>query len=839
MSATAPTTLFFPLEEGASFDFARRFLDRRIQRLITAPAALTKASSSHRSPVASPALSIRSVIGIEEELASTCRTILDLVETNGFRFDEIGVIARTLDPYQTSLQALFDRHRIPFTTTAGRPLIHEPLCKVLIQLARLPADDFYRAAVLDVVTSPLCAATQDHHRSPHFRPEQWKLIVPALRITHGLDEWKRLERAGRSALHIEGTDEESGAMLDLDIAPEVISSLWEVLSPLLEAGAALPPRGTIGQLTESFRPIVMRYLRRPAPDETAQQEPHVARLASAWDAIDRIWITLGELDVLEEEVSWIEFVELLTHALERASVPEERRHQGVAILDAMAARGLPFKALFVLGLNEKVFPRYIREDAFLRDRHRRILDNTLGFKIDEKLSGYDEEALLFTLVRQAAASRLYLSFQRADDAGRMLVPSPYLAEIASPSSLEPQLAEPIPRRLTDRVTQRPAIRMFLPPTELAQWMVMNGQEPAGLLRAIGGEVDLFRHAEETLKRIEDDHAPLAAYDGLTGPLESHWTRLLQRGIAPTPLERYARCPFQYFAADVLKLEPIRPADMQEPDALLLGTLCHGALRFYYEQSASSRTSTEPIAEPGLAHQIETAVETAAKDCESSHCTGHYLLWELAKARMVELIGAAIAEDERARENDPFIPIGFEVEAEGTVPIPAGSDAHPLKVQGRVDRLDRHRDSGALRIIDYKFKAGATMKPEDRHLLQSAVRGSRLQPPLYAGLELPDRGKPRQIQFLYLAPNWRPSIVRSTFAADAWDTEAGSLMRRTVTLLLDGMRNGRFFIVPGSYCETCPYRVACRREHAPTWWRAHRANESKMLKELRAIRVKDA
>ncbi|MBA5866981.1 MAG: hypothetical protein GDA67_09855 [Nitrospira sp. CR1.3] len=839
VSATAPTTLFFPLEEGTSFDFARRFFDRHIRRLVTTPSALTRPSDFNQSAVASPALTIRSVIGLEEELASTCRTILDLVETNGYRFDEIGVVARTLDPYRSSLQPVFDRHRIPFTTTAGRLLIHEPLCKILIQLATLPADNFYRATVLDVVSSPLYVTALDHERSPHYRPEQWKLIVPALQITHGLDEWARLERAGRSALQLEGENEESGPALDLDIAPDAIGLLWQVVSPLLEACAALPQRGTFGQLLEAFRPLVTRHLRRPASVEAAGQDPHVARLASTWDTIDRIWTTLGELDALAEEVSWTEFVELLTHALERATMPQEAaRYQGVSVLDAMAARGLPFKALFVLGLNEKVFPRYIREDAFLRDRHRLVLDATLGFKIDEKLSGYDEEALLFSLLRQAAVSRLYLSFQRADEAGRMLVPSPYLSETAFRSDVEKPLPEIVPRRLTDRIAQRPAARMFLPPADLAQWMALNSQDPAGLLRSVGGEADLFRHAAEALDRIEDDQALLTPFDGLTGPLESHWSRLLQRGMAPTPLERYARCPFQYFAADVLRLEPIRLPTTQEPDALLLGTLCHGALRRYYEQGLSPWQAMDPAMEDSNTRRIEIAVEQAARDCESRHRTGLYLLWELAKAQMVDLIGAAV-DDERARESDQFIPIAFEVEAEGTVPIPANGNKLPLKVHGRVDRIDRHRESGALRIIDYKFKTGAKMKTDDRNLLQSAARGSRLQPPLYAGLDLPDLGTPRQVQFLFLAPNWPSPIARSTFDADAWVSEAGSLIRNTIALLLDGVQNGRFYIVPDSYCKTCPYRVVCRREHAPTRWRAHRAAEPKQLAALRAIRIKDA
>jgi ATP-dependent helicase/nuclease subunit B len=54
--------------------------------------------------------------------------------------------------------------------------------------------------------------------------------------------------------------------------------------------------------------------------------------------------------------------------------------------------------------------------------------------------------------------------------------------------------------------------------------------------------------------------------------------------------------------------------------------------------------------------------------------------------------------------------------------------------------------------------------------------------------------------------------------------------------LYGIRQGRFFIMPDTYCKTCEYRVACRREHMPTWWRASRAMEAKELAALRALRV---
>ena len=832
---TKDTTLFFPLEDDPAYGFARRFFDRYIQPLVRSDDAVVRLEQES-SVVASHSvqLTIRSVIGVEEELAVTCRTILDLVETHGYRFEEIGVTARTLDPYSLHLRSIFDRHRIPFCTNASRPLIEEPICKLVLQLVSLPLNDLYRASVLDVVTSPLYHTDLHDERSESYRPEQWKLLVQALHITHGAEEWKRLEEASRAALVFDGEESRIGS---LSIAPAVISLLWQMVAQLIHDCSALPSRGTIGRMVTACRAYIDRRLRRPDPATATTEDTQLTRQIMTWEAIDRIWMTLMELEPLNEEMAWAEFVELLTHTFERTvKLAVEESLQGVTVCDVMAARGIPFRTLFVLGLNEKVFPRYIREDAFLRDRHRRVFDATLGFKIDEKLTAYGEEVLLFHLCGQAASQRLHLSYQRADESGRMLAASPYLSDARRRFGHDEQLLEVVPRRLTDRVVQRPTTKLFLSPAELTQWLAINGQDPTDLVQALGHDADTFRHAAMALDRIEEDGSILNVFDGITGMAESHWSRIIERGLAPTPLERYARCPFQYFAADVLQLEPSRVGIEQEPDAALVGTLCHAALRRGYEQLVQAGWPTEPVARTVVVQAIRASVEQAAADLESRHRTGPYLLWELAKELVSTLVNAAVEADEMGQSEHPYTPIAFEIDGEGTVP--GVLDEGLLKVRGRVDRLDRNRTSGALRVIDYKFKIGSAMKPEDRNLTQSAVRGYRLQPPLYRCFTMRGQPAPSEVQFLFLAPQWSTAVSRSTFEAVPWASNTGSLIRNTLRTLVDGIRRGRFFILPDGYCDDCAFRVACRREHAPTWWRAYRATEPKALKMLRLQKIAD-
>src|SRR5262249_1267639 len=115
----APVTVFVPVDNTAPYAFARRFFDRHLLPWTESHELRDRHDSHSRSKVA---LTVTNVIGVEEELATVCREILSLVEAHGYRFDEVGVVARSLEPYRSRLQTVFDRHLVPFTSTTGQPL---------------------------------------------------------------------------------------------------------------------------------------------------------------------------------------------------------------------------------------------------------------------------------------------------------------------------------------------------------------------------------------------------------------------------------------------------------------------------------------------------------------------------------------------------------------------------------------------------------------------------------------------------------------------------------------------------------------------------------------------
>ena len=847
LAGTLPVTVYFPVGDQPAYGFAQQFLERHLYPLAgttEAPSPVSADTASSDAGKIHVSVEVRNAAGIDDELTLVCKQILMLVETHGYRFDEIGVVGRTLVPYQGALKRTFDQHRIPFVSSATMPLLQEPAVKTLLHLARLKGSGLHRPAMLEVITSPWNRRLTTSNGGVPPRPDLWRLAVQALGITRGEEEWRRLAQLGRleswAADGDESFTEEVGA---LSIDGSQLRRLWGCLSPLIDDVKRLPESGGYGALTDAFCALAEEHLTIDLDASTSSES------AAQWDeardmndALARGFAQLRELDRLDVRITWQEWTETFVEVLERTTcalaLPS---HRGVQVLDAMAARGVGFRALFIVGMNEKLFPRFIHEDGFLRDRHRLILSETLGYKIDQKLQGYGEEALLFELLRASARDRLYLSYQRADAAGRPLAPSGYLDTIGTvphPGDRESLLA--LPRRWQDRA----GLPLFIPPLltreELTVNSVLQGRDVSALLAAVGRNGALFSHGLAAQGLIESGLPALSAYDGLLADATAHWSRVSERGFSPTALEAYARCPFQYFSAQVLDLEAVRQRPSMELSPPAMGQLCHDALRLCYLALIRQGWATSTKSTAGIMAEVTKAVTQAFATYAMTHGTGYALTWQLAQETARRVVEATVMFDREAAAVSGFVPVECEIDARGT--LPDGTEGGAVPLRGRWDRVDRHPGSGALRVIDYKYRANDRVEAKDRNLLQAALRAHRLQPALYAlmavegSAEKPANPLPEQVEFFYLLPQGTPTVERASFAASAWQGSSGPMLSRTLQVLIDGIRAGQHFIVPEAHCAHCEFSTACRRAHQPSWWRAYRSSQANALRTVRSQKV---
>jgi ATP-dependent helicase/nuclease subunit B len=824
-----PTTLFFPMVKGhPAYGFAERFFERHLFGLMGQAPETTILPGPGRDDGLVPSghpCRVLSVSGPLDELTVIAKDILSLVEERGYGFEDIGVVARTLSGYETLLPRIFDQHAIPFASTMTRPVSEFPLAKACIQLLDLRVSGFRRDRVIELLSSPFLRLSSVCPSHVTRRHDVWDVATRRLGITKGMNEWTRLTRYLKTDLPLR--DDDDGELVGPRISCEHIQNLWTAVLALASSLESVPDTGTWEDYSERVQRLCDEWLDGSVGGPDGQANVTDQLMENVAEAL----LELRRLSAITREVTLVDFTAAFHRIMEETLVPiASSRAGGVQVFDAMAARGVAFRVIYILGLNEKVFPRHIREDAFLRDRTRRFLELDLGFKIQEKLAGYDEERLLFTLLCRSAREQVTLLYQRTDEAGRSLLPSGYLAEVQRTVGAGEQR---VPRRLTVKFEKTPQYYLDrLTPAEMATKFLLMRQVPRRLLEESYEAGRIVARGLAALSSLDGTEQRLGAYDGITGPLERAWQAMQLSGASPTALQEYATCPFRYFAKQVLRLRSlIVPESIDQIGPAELGTLAHSILRRclqglstegYFSQAA---TSTDPI------ERLKQAAQEEFERFADTHPVGYPLVWRLHQERLFTVLRDALREDVAEMAREGWEPVLFEEELHGKLNVPlSGMPTEPVEIliTGRLDRVDWSRSQNAYRIIDYKFKTGRTPHTLDKNLLMGAARARRLQPPLYLTMaealkaRMPGENKEsicQGVSFYYLAPAWDASSRRASFPGDAWSSSIMPSILQAITHVLSGIHSGRFFIYASDSCDRCDYRLLCRKSHQPTVWRA--------------------
>lgn len=277
-------------------------------------------------------------------------------------------------------------------------------------------------------------------------------------------------------------------------------------------------------------------------------------------------------------------------------------------------------------------------------------------------------------------------------------------------------------------------------------------------RAGGGRLDLLfgkasaagdpLRPSRLLLRCREDELP-ARVDALFRPLQPSgtplaWTRAwrlkpppdlaVPSRVAVTALRDWLACPFRFYLRHVLDLRPFDAAK-SELDDLDFGTLCHAAL-----EAMGRRPELRECADPvRLREFLSAELDRRIRARFGDALTVPLIIQrEAARQRLGQAAAVQARECEAGwRIVDVERKIGLEIEG--------------LRVTGKIDRIDRHRDSGAIRVLDYKTSDTAKA-PREVHLRAPRADETPLPEAVYAG------GGPARIWADLQLPFYRQSLA---------------------------------------------------------------------------------
>lgn len=839
-----PVRVFFPyIKDHPGYRFAQRFCEEVLHAGGVAPIHLEARSASRalgpaldelsrparRAVLArEDALVVISASGADDEVWAAAKEILRLrAGDDPPDFSEIGIVARTLEPYRSTIAAVLRENAIPFSLSSGDPLLRHPIAKLCLSLLQLGRRDFPAADVLDIVES-------SYFRAGRFRlgadwrglRSNWRRLIERIGVQGGWAQWEGMvSRWSRQDLELYPRLVEEGLPGQI-IPKEDTAQLWG----LLQDWDGKLRRRTAGSWKES---AAKARAMLEAHFEAAERAPG----CEAWTAVLAALDSLADFDRALGKVSWEDFLDVFEEKLRGAALEPPPACRGVRVLDAMDARGESFRVLFLLGLQEGAFPRQVREDPLLPDGVRAALRDAAGYRIRPKLDGHDEERLLFQLLATSAAQRVYCVHQRSDEDGKALVPSLYLRDLCQAAGRDPEA----PARW--RVPRQPLVKLkelaledasLLAPKEASLLLANQGSAEGGLFAPLAGCVPsfaypgLYRGGLEAVRELNRPGEP-GGRDGLIQPPTEFLAKIDAKGLSPSALAEFRGCPFKVFASRLLGLkEEEAPSESGELDPREKGLLYHSILESFYKALNAGGFWEGPPAADWRATLEDRLRQKLPKD--GWRGLGVYpVLWKSLGERMRVHLARTLASDISRLRAEGLEPREFELSLTAVV------DA--IKLTGKLDRLDWDPAGTRYRIVDYKstFHKGS--------LKRLAERLVQVQAPLYlelaesAASALPDRAQPLSADFLAIEDSAAATghdCIQS-FTKAEWE-ELRPLVLDGVRSLRGMMAEGKFFVTPdegqGKVCDYCSFGSLCRKSHGMT--RA-RAEDSRLRAEFEALR----
>ncbi|GBD37188.1 ATP-dependent helicase/deoxyribonuclease subunit B [bacterium HR36] len=655
------------------------------------------------------------------EVEYAARTIRRLVQQEGWRYREIAVIVRRLEDYQALIEAIFPDYGIPFFTDQRRSVRHHPLVELLRATVRVAADNWRRVDVVRWLRTDLPTHSHsdpklirqivdrlEQYADEHglegdiWRARQWRMRAPA---DDEVPEYLRPEVLNRERLHLTEPLAEFCQALSQQqeiVVHEALRALWRMIERL------------------RVRDILQDW-QEQARDEGRLVE--AAEHAQVWDGLLQVFEEL-ELALGPEKLPLQDFAAVLETALDSLTLGLVPPALDEVLIGAIERSRQPeLRGVFLLGVNEGVFPLIGEEDAILNDSDRQYLQqHGMELAPSAEARHYQEQYLGYIAFTRAS-ERLWVSYALADEQDRPLLPSPFIERLRRLfPDLHPQLVEGGIKTVREqeiltwqefahalatwlRQARDNRTNLAAPASTVAAPSTFDPTLVPQLLLAMPD----VPHIVRMVLRARDYSHKSSIPPALAEELFLQEAHLL---LSVSELESYAQCPFQFLAGAGVRLRPRQSFRLSRQD---LGELLHRILQVFVRRyirqflSAGSQSGTgydSEVGEKGRERQLRELLAEVAQEVvqglqddrfEASARRQHAL------RQACRILGDYVVALDRQLRHGAFVPyatelsFGTEESVLGMFKVPLRNTSRDaarwLIPRGRVDRIDIVPGSG--------------------------------------------------------------------------------------------------------------------------------------------------
>lgn len=635
-----------------------------------------------------------------DEMEMVARDILRLTRDEGYRFKDIAVVCRDLNNYEKLISSILSEYGIPHFMDMKRDVSSNPLVIFIISIFDIFAKNWSYETVFRYLKTGLTGIEREevdlienYVLANGIRGKKWTETEPwSYRINYGYEEDEMTEYETELLNRINGIRNAiSEPLMKLQKSMKKennIRSMCTALYEFLQDSGALE---RVEAWTNKFR------------------EQGEVELSNEYDQItDIVMDTLNSLvEVMaEEKVDIDKFVKVLSVGFrkhEMGLIPVSLDE--VMIGDIARIRSHGVKALYIVGVNDGIFPRVSKEEGILNDSDREILrEKGMELAPDTKAQAFEEQFLVYTTLT-TSCNYLMLTYPMANFEGKTLRPSLIIATL---KKLFPRLKEE--SELLNELNEVSIIERIAAaePTfnELIAAVRKEYDGESIEEKEIWNEVYHWYDGQEEWKMKASRIFKGFEYSNAVERVNAEKVRNLYGRplyFSVSRLEQYAQCPFAYYVKYGLKAKDRKVYEFSSPD---FGSFIHGILDKFADvvklEKLDWKDLTKEWCQDAISILVDDELKVQNNSILNSSSKYRYLTDKLKRilTRSVNIMTEHV-------KRSSFEPLANElVFGKGgdlppiTLSLPSGEE---IQLRGRIDRVDSMDMEGEtyFRVVDYK------------------------------------------------------------------------------------------------------------------------------------------
>ncbi len=609
------------------------------------------------------------------EIENVAKTIHNLVKKCGLRYRDIAVITKKIELYSEETKVIFKKYGIPVFIDEKKDLNQNVLIKFIINLLDIFSKNWSYEAVFDYIKLGLLDIEEEDIFLLENYCRKW-----------GIKGSKWYDKS----FNYEPLNE---------LQEKLENIRKKITQPLLDLKNDVSQNKTALEITKAIYKFIIDNKINVKLDDKIKYYNDIT-LSEEYNTSYKILVKILE-DISEifenEKMSFEKYKEILQVGLNSSDLGKIPMSQDVVILaDTERSRSSDIKALFVVGLNDGIFPSNTNGEGFLNDKDREILKSGGVELAKNSIELLYEEQFEFYRTITLPEEKLFISYASSDKDGNALRPSilvkklkRFFVNITEESDIIDYNYEITNKEATFEDALEKYKKFLEGETDISdEWKNI-------LLYFYNNETEKFNKALSGINysNIAED----LNYDNT----EKLYGNTLRTSISK--LEEYRRCAFSYYLKYGLKL---KENDEFKVKSLDTGSFMHEVIDSFFEYLEVKNIDIKNIETEDIKKIVEELINTIFSSNRFYIFTSSKKYIVLSK-KLKRVVLEAIEYIVYTLKNSDFKILGHEIEFDNKSkykPIVLETDnGKKIEIIGKIDRVDVGKldNKQYVRIIDYK------------------------------------------------------------------------------------------------------------------------------------------